>query len=46
MRAMLSVALPAACGTTSRIGRSGNSAKVVCASAAQTIPARNGRLRA
>jgi hypothetical protein len=39
MRAMLSVALPAACGTTRRIGRSGNSARTACANAAQAIPA-------
>src|SRR5262245_4316123 len=33
MRAMLSVALPAACGTTRRIGRSGN-----CAAAGHAAP--------
>src|SRR5688500_19262367 len=36
-RAMLSVALPAAWGTTRRIGRSGNSANAACAHAMQPI---------
>src|SRR6185503_9888568 len=36
-RAMLSVALPAACGTTRRSGRSGNSANAACAHVMQPI---------
>src|SRR3954468_15030467 len=45
-RAMLSVALPAACGTTRRIGRSGNCAATGCAAPrASTRTTRNFRLR-
>src|SRR5688572_28652554 len=40
-RATLSVALPAACGTTRRIGRSGYCAKATCATAAQMAIASN-----
>src|SRR3954462_11133418 len=45
-RAMLSVALPAACGTTKRIGRSGNCAATGCAAPrASTKTTSNFRLR-